>query len=128
MSRTNLGALQYAIMRVLWDEGEASVARVFEALPDEHRRALTTIATMLSKMEKKGVVTHRAEGRQFIYEPTVSETEVQRSMVSELTERAFGGDAALLVAHLIEEEELDKRELARLTALVERKRKERGGE
>ena len=128
MSRTNLGALQYAIMRVLWDEGEASVARVFEALPDEHRRALTTIATMLSKMEKKGVVTHRAEGRQFIYAPTVSETEVQRSMVSELTERAFGGDAALLVAHLLEEEEIDRRELARLTALVERKRKERGGE
>lgn len=128
MSRTNLGALQYAIMRVLWDEGEASVARVFEALPDEHRRALTTIATMLSKMEKKGVVAHRAEGRQFIYAPTVSETEVQRSMVSELTERAFGGDAALLVAHLLEEEEIDRRELARLTALVERKRKERGGE
>jgi predicted transcriptional regulator len=128
MSRTNLGALQYAIMRVLWDEGEASVAHVFEALPDEHRRALTTIATMLSKMEKKGVVTHRAEGRQFIYAPTVSETEVQRSMVSELTERAFGGDAALLVAHLLEEEEIDRRELARLTALVERKRKERGGE
>jgi predicted transcriptional regulator len=74
------------------------------------------------------VVTHRAEGRQFIYAPTVSETEVQRSMVSELTERAFGGDAALLVAHLLEEEEIDRRELARLTALVERKRKERGGE
>ena len=122
MSRTSLGALQYAIMRVLWDEGEASVARVFEALPREHRRALTTIATMLTKMEKKGVVGHRAEGRQFIYRPTISEAEVQRGMVSELTERAFGGDPALLVAHLIQEEELDARELARLTSEIERRR------
>ena len=118
MSRTSLGALQYAIMRVLWDDKEASVARVFDALPDEHRRALTTIATMLTKMEKKGIVSHRSEGRQFIYRPTVEEAEVQHTMVSELTERAFGGDTAALVAHLIEGNEIDKVELARLSELI----------
>jgi predicted transcriptional regulator len=126
MSRTSLGALQYAIMRVLWDEREASVARVFEVLPQRHRRALTTIATMLSKMEKKGVVRHRSEGRQFVYAPAISEAEVQRSMVSELTERAFGGDPAALVAHLIEEQEIDRGELERLSArIAEREKRER---
>ena len=126
MSRTNLGALQYAIMRVLWEEGEASVARVFEVLPARHRRALTTIATMLTKMEKKGAVRHRSEGRQFVYAPAVSEAEVQRTMVSELTERAFGGDTAALVAHLIDEQEIDRRELERLSAhIAERQKRER---
>ena len=72
----HLGELQYAIMRVLWEREEASVAQVWEELPEPHQRALTTIATMLSKMEKKGVVHHRAEGRQFIYRPAVSEPEV----------------------------------------------------
>ena len=70
-----LGDLQIAILRVLWDEGEATVARVTEALAGK-RRAPTTIATMLSKLERRGIVAHRVEGRQFVYRAHVSEQEV----------------------------------------------------
>jgi len=119
MSRSHqLGDLQIAIMRVLWREGEASVAQVHEALSDERPRALTTIATMLVKMEKKGVVSHRSEGRQFVYSPTVSEQDVTRSMVAELTARLFEGNAALLVGHLLTEQEIDAAELERLRGLI----------
>ena len=127
MNRTSLGELQYAIMRVLWEGGEASVNTVFESLPEQRQRALTTIATMLSKMERKGVVRHRAEGRHFIYLPTVTEAEVQSTMVAELTERLFQGDAAALVAHLIEEQEVERGELEKLQQVIRSaKRKERG--
>lgn len=122
----HLGELQYAIMRVLWEEGESTVARVVERLPRNQRRALTTIATMLTKMEKKGVVDHRVEGRQFIYIPKVSESDVHRTMVADLTERLFQGDAGALVSHLISEQEFDSEELARLKSLIaERQRKEK---
>ena len=127
MNRTSLGELQYAIMRVLWVEGEASVSTVWESLPRQHQRALTTIATMLSKMERKGVVRHRAEGRHFIYLPTVTEAEVHRTMVAELTERLFQGDTAALVAHLIEEQEIDGGELEKLQKVIRAaKKRERG--
>ena len=72
---TQLGDLQLAIMRVLWTRREGTVAEVHLAL-EERQLALTTIATMLSKMEKKGVVSHRNEGRQYVYAPVVSEAEV----------------------------------------------------
>jgi predicted transcriptional regulator len=122
-----LGDLQYVIMRVLWAEGECSVATVCEKLPRKHRRALTTIATMLTKMEKKGVVTHRAEGRVFIYAPAVSEAEVHRTMVADLTDRLFEGDVTALVSHLLTEQEIDTEELERLQALVaDRKEKTHG--
>jgi predicted transcriptional regulator len=119
----HLGELQYAIMRVLWSEREASVNRVFEALPAEHRRALTTIATMLTKMEKKGVVSHRSEGRQFVYLPEVEEQDVRRTMVEDLTERLFDGDVAALVSHLLTEQEIDRDELGQLQKLIEARRK-----
>ena len=83
-----LGELQLAIMRVLWDAEEATVAEVREALEPDKGRALTTIATMLTKMERKGVVGHRVEGRQFVYAPIVSEQAVRRSMVADLTDAA----------------------------------------
>jgi len=105
-------------MRVLWDAGEATVAEVRSALSDERDRALTTIATMLSKLEKRGVVAHRTEGRQFVYRPLVSEAAVTRSMVQDLTNRVFDGDASALVSHLLSEHEIDSAELARLKSLL----------
>jgi predicted transcriptional regulator len=98
-------------MKVLWTRGEATTAEVHEALRIERGLAVTTIATMLRKMEEKGVVTHRPEGRQFVYRPTVSEDQVRRSMVGELVARLFEGDPKALVAHLVSEHEIDAHEL-----------------
>lgn len=119
-----LGDLQLAIMRVLWTRGAVSVAEVHEALLEERGLAPTTIATMLVKLEKKGAVTHRVDGRKFLYEPAVSEGEVRRSMVDELTQRLFDGQAAALVSHLLAERRISQdevEELRRLLAAPERK-------
>jgi predicted transcriptional regulator len=119
-----LGDLQVAILRVLWDEGEATVARVTEAIAGK-RRAPTTIATMLSKLERRGIVAHRVEGRQFVYRARITEQEVTRTMVADLTQRLFEGDVSALVSHLIRSEEIERDELVRLRAMiVERERQE----
>jgi BlaI family penicillinase repressor len=123
MARQSLGDLQHAIMTVLWGRGEATTAEVHEALLAERGLAPTTIATMLRKMEDKGVVRHRTEGRQFVYRPVVTEDEVRESMVGELVERLFGGDAKALVAHLVSEHEIDATELAKLRRRVAAERK-----
>ena len=114
----HLGDLQLAIMRVLWNRGQATVAEVHETLEPERGLALTTIATMLTKMEKKGVVDHHAEGRRFIYRPLVSESQVRRSMVADLTSQLFRGDVTALVNHLLSEHEIDDRELTQLQELI----------
>jgi predicted transcriptional regulator len=112
MSATeHLGTLQLAIMRVFWGDGEASVTEVHEALRVSHGLAPTTIATMLKKMEKKGVLAHRTEGRRFIYRPTVSEESVTRTMVADLADRLFNGNTVALVSHLLRAHEVDAEEL-----------------
>jgi BlaI family transcriptional regulator, penicillinase repressor len=114
MKKQTLGDLQHAIMAILWERGEATVADVHDALHASRRLAPTTIATMLRKMEEKGVVAHRVDGRQFVYHPVVSQVAVRRSMVRELVERLFGGDPSALVAHLVSEHEVDADELDEL--------------
>ena len=116
-----LGELQLAIMRILWSEGEATVATVHRLLQPDRELAHTTVATMLSKMEKKGVVAHRAEGRVYVYRATVTQAEVNRSMVSDLTERLFGGSSAALVSHLLDREDIDPAELRRIRDMIEGK-------
>lgn len=119
-----LGDLQLAIMRILWRRREATVTEVHRALYEERGLAPTTIATMLVKLEKKGVVTHSLDGRRYIYRPTVEEAEIQRSMVSELTDRLFAGNVTALVSHLLAEHETDPAELAELERLIAAHEKE----
>lgn len=120
MSTEHLGKLQLAIMRVLWEAGERTVAEVHQTLEPTHGLAPTTIATMLKKMEAKGVVDHRTEGRRFIYRPTVSEDAVMRSMVGDLKERLFGGSVSALVSHLLQSHEVEGAELDELRAQIDR--------
>ena len=125
---SRLGDLQLAIMRVLWECGEASAAHVHRTLYPQRGLALTTIATMLRKMETKGVVTHRREGRQFLYRPTIAEGEVHRSMVGDLVDRLFAGDALELVNHLLTEGDIDMGELEDLRKRLEERSGPPGGE
>ena len=120
MGKHTLGELQHAIMRVLWARAEATVAEVHEALYDERGLAPTTIATMLRKMEDKGIVDHRVEDRHFVYRPTVTEDEIRSSMVGELLDRLFAGDPAALVSHLVADHDIDEAEIERLRALLAR--------
>ena len=119
MGKHTLGELQHAIMQVLWARQEATVAEVHGALFDERGLAPTTIATMLRKMEDKGVVAHRIEDRHFVYQATVTEDEVRSTMVGELLDRLFAGDPAALVSHLVADHGIDEEEIERLRTLLQ---------
>jgi predicted transcriptional regulator len=119
--------LQIAIMRVLWERGHATVAEICEALKAERGLALTTVATLLSRLEKRGVVGHETRQRQFVYRPLVTEAEVRHSMVLELTERLFDGDVAAMMSHLLNAGEITPGDLERIKTLLDERtaRKER---
>jgi len=122
-----LSDLQLSILRVLWTEEEATVVLVKDALRPERDLALTTVATLLSRLETRGVVTRRTEGRQFVYRAVLAQAEVRRSMVDALTERLFEGDSAALVHHLIDEGAIDAAELERLEKRVASRKGRKGG-
>lgn len=114
-----LSDLQLGLLRILWDRGEATAAEVHAALVEQDRElAPTTVSTLLSRLEKKGTITHRVEGRQFIYRALVSEGEVRRSMLHRVTDYFFGGDVSALVSHLVEGRDVDPDDVARLKQLL----------
>ena len=117
----HLASLQLAIMQVLWEQGQATVAQVREALKSERPLAYTTIATMLSKLEAKGHVRHRTEGRVHIYRPAIKQEQVRRFMVTDLAQRLFGGDVTEMVGQLLDGCEISREELARLKQLIRQK-------
>ena len=115
----SLSALQLSLMRVLWDAGRATVAEVVQAVRDERALAHTTVSTLLTRLEKRGVVAAERDGRQIVYRPLVSESQVRQSMVSGLLTTLFEGRASDLLSHLIKRDEIDAADLTRIRKLLD---------
>jgi len=106
------------LMEVIWQKGSASAADVLESLPDADL-AYTTVLNTMRLLETKGYLRHTKDGKAFIYHPLVDRNEASRSAVQYLLSRFFGDSPGLLVSNLIQEEQLDKKELRRLKKLIE---------
>ena len=113
-----LSELQLAFMRALWDLEEATVAEVHGRLARSRELAPTTVATVLSRLEKRGLVTHRSSGRQFIYRALLSEQQVRRSMLGRVIEYLFEGDVTAVLSHLLSAREIDPDDLAEVKKLI----------
>jgi BlaI family penicillinase repressor len=118
-----LGDLQLRIMQVLWQQSEAAVSDVHHILASERDLAYTTIATMLRKMEAKGLVNHRLEGRSFIYRAAVAAETVSKGMADHLLEKLFEGSLADMVNHLLRTREVSRDELSKLEQLIAERKK-----
>ena len=117
-----LTGLQLSILDVLWERGEATTQDVWSCLTQGRPLALTTVATIMSRLERKCVLTHRREGRHYVYRATVTRAEVRRSKVRELTENLFGGDPAALLSHLVHADSVDEEELRRMREMLDERR------
>jgi BlaI family penicillinase repressor len=128
VDQQQLSDLQLAIMRVLWDRKEATAADVHAELQTDRELAPTTVATLLSRLEKRGLVEHRARGRQYIYRTKVTEQEVRRSMLRRLTDFFFGGDQAALVSHLVRTDDIQPEDLHAIRDLLRLRESDREGD
>lgn len=114
-----LSDLQLAIMRVLWDKGDASAADVQLALQRSRPLAITTVSTLLARLEKKGVVAHRIDGRTFVYRARVSELEMRRKAISGVIRNLFRGNPSEVVGQILSERDVSDADLARMRSMIE---------
>ncbi len=113
-----LGELQLRILKELWARGEASVAEVHATVGSERSLAHTTIATMLRKMEERGLVEHREEGRAFFYRAAVRAEEVNHNAAQHFLERLFEGSLTSAMSHLLRTRDVSREELDELGKMI----------
>jgi len=102
------------LMKILWRRGDSAVTDLVAALPDDEPLAYNSVLTTVRILEQKGYVTHRQEGRAFVYSPCVAEDEASRSEVRNVLSRFFGNSREQLVLSLLGDEEISAAELQHL--------------
>jgi BlaI family penicillinase repressor len=107
------------VMGVLWKAGRASVAEVVAQLSARRPVTYSTVQTILRILEAKGYVAHEKVARAFIYRPLVDERQARRRAIRHLVTGLFEGSPSLLVLNVLDDEEIDAKELKRLKKLIE---------
>lgn len=107
------------VMGVLWRMPTATVSEVVDRLKENSAVSYSTVQTILRILETKGYVSHEKIARAFVYHPVVDERQARRRALRHLASRLFDGSPSLLVLNVLDDEELDAGELARLKKLIE---------
>jgi BlaI family transcriptional regulator, penicillinase repressor len=92
--------LELACLKALWGLGEGTVRDVRHMMVGNRNLAYTTVMTVLERLEKRGGVSRRKQGRSFVYAPKVSQDVLRRFAVKELIDGFFGGSEEALLEYL----------------------------
>ena len=120
-SKRPLTDLQQAILNFIWAKGAATAEEVREGLLPKHPLKDSSVRTLLRRLEERGYLTHKAEGKVFIYRAKVQARSVAARAVRHIIERFCAGSAEQFLVGMIDENVLSMDEIRRLAKKVRKK-------
>jgi predicted transcriptional regulator len=113
--------LELEILKLLWRHGPLTPRQVRDGLVDFRDLAYTSVTTIMNIMLAKGYVGRVRTGPCFTYKARDGEKATARRMLRDLVDRVFGGSAAAVMLHLLEDADLDDAKVRELRALLNAK-------
>jgi predicted transcriptional regulator len=108
------------VIKVLWDRGQGTVREILEALRAAGREwSYATVATLLDRLETKGMVTSDRSELAFVYRPAVSAQDVRQKRLGSLVDKLYEGEPGLLVLHLLKSHKLDPAHAKEIRAILD---------
>jgi predicted transcriptional regulator len=119
----DLTPVELEIMKVLWENGAASVIEVQQLVERRQPMAYTSVQTMLNILVRKGKAKRTLVDRSYRYRAAVSREKAVSNSLRDLVQRMFGGSAEALVLSLVESKQLTPETLARLNEMLAEEKK-----
>jgi len=108
------------ILGVLWERGPSTVREVFRVISAMRETGYTSVLKVMQIMTEKGAVTRDESVRPQVYSAARSQTQTQKQLVSDLLERAFGGETGSLVLQALSSQKTTPEERAAIQALLDK--------
>lgn len=116
----SLTAAEWNVMECLWDKAPQTAMQLVAQLHHRIGWAKSTTMTMLSRMEKKGLLTCACLEKPRHYVPAVRREDAVRQETKSFVQRVFQGSVGMMMSALVEQQELTKEELNQLYAILKR--------
>jgi len=112
--RATLSALEHELMEILWKAGSGTAEQIRKALAPNHALKDSTVRTVLRRLQEKGYVTYRIEGKAFVYSGIEKPRNVAVRAVRQILDKFCDGSLEQLLVGMVENEVVDRAELQRL--------------
>lgn len=123
MTNVNLSDGEWKIMNVLWEKGAGTITELTAALQAETGWDKHIIITMLGRMEKKGAVAFKVNGRAKQFYPLISRNEVSIRETRGFLNKVYRGSIGMMVNAMINGRALTKEDIAELYEILEQAEK-----
>src|SRR5688572_11413026 len=120
LARVRPTKLELTILKVLWESGPSTVRAIHGILDATRPTGYTTVLKMLQIMTEKGLVDRDETVRPQIYRAKYSQERTQRTLVSDLLQRAFGGSVKALVMQALATKKSSPKDLEEIEKLLDR--------
>ena len=120
ISRRPLTELQQAILDFISDKGSATSEEIREGLRTRHPLKDSSVRTLLRRLEARGYVSHRVEGKVLVYRATVGARRIAARAVQHLIDRFWAGSVEQFLVGMVDERIVSARELERLARKVKK--------
>jgi BlaI family transcriptional regulator, penicillinase repressor len=120
--RSPLTELENEVMQAVWEAGPSSVEAVHQKISRNRRLKETSTRTLLRRLEQKGYLRHKSEGRAYIYLAVEPARSLAARAVRQIIDRFCQGSVEELVSGMVESKVLSKSEMDRLEEFVRRRR------
>jgi predicted transcriptional regulator len=117
-STHSLTELQQAILDFIWARGSATAEQVREALLPRHPLKDSSVRTLLRRLEERSFLSHRLEGKIFVYQATIQARSVAARAVRHIIERFCSGSVEQFLVGMVDEKVLSIDEIKRLARKV----------
>ena len=114
---------EFEVMDVIWKYAPISTNEITDRLAKRKDWSPKTIYTMLSRLEKKGVIAHEKESRVFVYTPCVRKEQYIEAESRTMANRFFDGAMNRMAVNFLDQKELSSEDLDELQRILDRKRK-----
>jgi predicted transcriptional regulator len=109
-------------MDVVFAAGSATAGEVRERLTSPP--SYSAVRATLRVLVEKGALRHESDGRRYVYRPTVDRKRARQGAIDHLVHTFFDGSAVHAAVSLLERSRLSSEDLDRMSAMIERARKE----
>ncbi len=111
------------VMQAIWAlnaEGEkfVSAGLIMKRFPGLCRLKLTTVLTLITRLQNKGFISSEKLSRSNCYKPLIDADEYRRFVASDFVERVYVGDRLGLISNLIDSDELSAEDIAELKKVL----------
>lgn len=118
--RRSMSDAETVVARVLWDLETGTARDVHNQLTEQGSKIdFSTVQTYLCRLEEKGYITSKRQGRAKAYKAKIKPARAIRDAVDQFVDRLFAGDSLSLLQHLIEDKGISRKDLDKLRGLID---------